>query len=55
MGSIKKFVNEHPVLTSAGATLIILWAYHNGHLNALFTGETKILLPSASSTETASA
>ncbi len=50
MGSINKFIGDHPVLTSAGATLLILWAYHNGHLNAIMSREAKIILPASSNT-----
>ena len=44
MDKVKKIIGDHPVATSAAVTLAIVWAYHNGHLNALFATPAKMLL-----------
>ncbi len=44
MEKVKKLVADHPVAAGAAVTMAILWAYHNGYLNALFANPAKIVL-----------
>lgn len=44
MDKIRKLIDNHPVAVSAAVTLAIVWAYHNGHLNALFATPAKMVL-----------
>lgn len=42
MEGMKKILREYPVAVSAVVTLGLIWAYHNGHLSALVTGNSKV-------------
>ena len=44
MEKVKKLIADHPVADGAAVTMAILWAYHNGHLNAIFANPAKFVL-----------
>lgn len=44
MEKLKKFIGDHPIATSAVVTMGIIWAYHNGYLNALFATPARMVL-----------
>ena len=44
MEKVKKIIADHPVAAGAAVTIGLLWAYHNGYLNAVFANPAKFVL-----------
>ena len=53
MEKVKKLVADHPVAAGAAVTMAILWAYHNGYLNAIFANPAKFVLVEGAETTAA--
>lgn len=54
MEGMKKALREYPVAVSAVVTLGLIWAYHNGHLGTLISGNSKVPTQAADSKSTTS-
>lgn len=52
MESMKKILKDYPVAVSAVVTVGIIWAYHNGYLNALCSSPGKMLTSDPNSSTT---